>query len=146
MILRIEKKTIEKIRSETTTKNAFEADVIYSFLSEIDLAPRILTIPDFRVVGGRNLNASGFLFLFLIVPLQLLKELGFGFHNCRSVASTTRAVPFALGFGIQLDARKVEPFDRAQVIVTSNHLAIGDLKIKSLIFSLSWNRINKLVT
>jgi len=60
---------------------------------------------------------------------QLFQEQSSGLHYGRLIASTVGAVPFALWFPLQLDTCKVKPLDGAKVVVTSNHLAMFDLKV-----------------
>lgn len=64
--------------------------------------------------------------------LPVVRPLLFGFlqglvHGLLVLPSTLGTVPLALGFVIQPHAGEMEPFDGALVIVTADHLSIGDL-------------------
>ena len=72
----------------------------------------------------------GFFFLFFIISFQLFQKLGFRFHDSRSVTSTTWTVPFAFRLCRELNARKMEPLDGTQIIVTPNHFTKRNLKRK----------------
>ena len=65
-------------------------------------------------------------------PLPVVGPLLFGLlqglvHGLLVLPSTFGAVPLALGFMVQPHAGEVEPLDGALVIVTAEHLSIGDL-------------------
>ena len=49
-------------------------------------------------------------------------------HRRRFVASALGTEPLSLGLVGQLDAGEMEPLDGAQVVVATDHLAVGDLE------------------
>ena len=53
--------------------------------------------------------------------------MSFWFHDCGFVPSALWTEPLSLWIPLQLNTAKVEPLDGAQVVVTANHLAVGDL-------------------
>ena len=71
----------------------------------------------------------GHLLLSLLVELfQLLQELRLGLHDGRLVAPALWAVPLSLRFRSELDTVEVEPLDRAEVVVATDHVSVGHLK------------------
>ena len=61
--------------------------------------------------------------LILLVHCGLEQLLGFLEHG-----GALRAVPAALGLGLQAHAPEVEPLYRAVLVIAANHLAIGHLE------------------
>lgn len=63
--------------------------------------------------------------IFLGPPLLLDK---FSFHDILPVAPAIGAKPLALWFVGQVDATEMEPFYVTVIVVTSDHLSIGNLE------------------